>query len=306
MASKSTQYDNIGKLYSSLKSLPSERIQRYGVRSALPQDVSQLKVLDLACGSGYYARLLVEWGVQHVTAIDVSKEMIAEAQREQSKTSSIGAGKVDFHVADCSKDLLGAVPDLKNRWGQYDVVLGAWFLNYAPDGESLKGMWQNISGALRPGGTFIGLIGNRAWEVSGKEWHTDKPPQMSDGNHESQNQNPQSSASDSSSKDKPDKYGTSARKLQTLPNGLGSKILITAHTSPTPFSFAVYSLNWKIHEESRNASGMEHVSFNVPRMHDIPKEALAEDGDEEWWWEFFEGDFGPTWCVWVCRKRAVS
>lgn len=68
--------------------------------------------------------------------------MINEAKR---------SGKdVSFIQADCS------IPKAYDG-GPFDVVFGAWLLNYAPDREGLVNMFRNVALNLKDGGRFVSV-----------------------------------------------------------------------------------------------------------------------------------------------------
>ena len=50
----STQYDDIGSAYDEMKKLPVAILERENVKAALAPHIHGAKVLDLACGTGYY------------------------------------------------------------------------------------------------------------------------------------------------------------------------------------------------------------------------------------------------------------
>lgn len=55
-------------------------------RYALARNLCQgKKVLDIACGEGYGARLLLEWGAAEVVGVDISEDAIASARKNFSK-----------------------------------------------------------------------------------------------------------------------------------------------------------------------------------------------------------------------------
>ena len=143
----STQYDSIGTAYNDLKTLPAARMERLSVRDGVAPYVAGAKVLDLACGTGYYTRALLDWGAKEVVGMDISPGMVKAAKAEAAQA---GEQRCSFAVGDASEPL-------KLESGPFDLVLGIWLLNYAPDGEVMTRMWQNIAINLRPGGTFVGL-----------------------------------------------------------------------------------------------------------------------------------------------------
>ena len=76
------------------------------------------RVLDLACGFGFYTRLLKQHGAAEVIGIDISPEMV-RLGREQEQAEPLG---VTYQVSDAT-----ALPAL----GAFDLVTAIYLLNYA-------------------------------------------------------------------------------------------------------------------------------------------------------------------------------
>jgi ubiquinone/menaquinone biosynthesis C-methylase UbiE len=106
-------------------------------------DVTGLSVLDLACGTGYYAKEFRRRGASRVVGVDVSEEM-NRATRAREERERLG---VEYLLGDA-----GAL----ERLGDFDVVTGIHLLHYATSLQHLKGMCEGISRNLRSGGRFIG------------------------------------------------------------------------------------------------------------------------------------------------------
>jgi SAM-dependent methyltransferase len=62
MSTQSTQYNNIGGHYDSIKQLPGNLLDTATLLTYVG-DIEGLEVLDLACGSGFYSRKAIqrEW-----------------------------------------------------------------------------------------------------------------------------------------------------------------------------------------------------------------------------------------------------
>ena len=148
----STQYDDIGSAYDEMKKLPVAILECGNVKSALAPYIKGAKVLDLACGTGYYCRHLIEWGAARVVGVDVSQTMVNVAKQALRSDD-----RVSFHVGDCS------VP-VQYEGGPFDIVLGSWLLNYAANDEELINMYQNISINLKEGGHFVGVTPEPIWD----------------------------------------------------------------------------------------------------------------------------------------------
>ena len=72
-------------------------------------DIRGLEVLDLACGEGYFSRLMAAAGA-NVTGVDISEKMI-EAARSIEEASPLG---IEYHVMDASA--------LELESGRFDLV----------------------------------------------------------------------------------------------------------------------------------------------------------------------------------------
>jgi len=102
-------------------------------------DVRGLRVLDLACGAGFFSHLFRSWGAARVVGVDVSAEMVRQA------------GEGEYLVADVAT--LGVI-------GEFDLVFAGFLLHYAPTVSVLERMAQAVAGNLRPGGRFVSFNEN--------------------------------------------------------------------------------------------------------------------------------------------------
>lgn len=96
--------------------------------------------LDVACGLGGTARWLARRG-WHVTAVDVSREAIAQA-RDLSAAETV-AGRISFLAVDLNRGERSWRP----RPGGADLVTCFYYLN--------RELWPALAAAVRPGGLFI-------------------------------------------------------------------------------------------------------------------------------------------------------
>jgi 2-polyprenyl-3-methyl-5-hydroxy-6-metoxy-1,4-benzoquinol methylase len=101
--------------------------------NARPRDV---KVLDIACGTGTVAARLAREGYR-VVALDVVEHLTAVAQRRHGSS-----GDIAFHNLDLARQ---PVPEA----GTYDVLVSMHTLYWHPD---LQGVLAACRAALRPGG----------------------------------------------------------------------------------------------------------------------------------------------------------
>jgi len=100
--------------------------------------------LDLGCGTGAISRRLIDRG-HHVTAIDISDQMINELQ-SSCKTESLST-------------LQGDIFNLENRFpsGTFDAVATRWVIPHFPDWIALL---PKVAHVLKPGGFFLFDIGS--------------------------------------------------------------------------------------------------------------------------------------------------
>lgn len=142
------QYDQIAEQYRHSKQSPLRRWVEVPTFLELVGDVDGLRVLDLACGDGFYSRKLAEMGAS-VVGVDISAEMIRLA-REAEAQAPLG---IDYCCAD-----VAALPAL----GRFELVTAAYLLHYAKDQAELARMCRNIAECLGTGGRFVGINENPA------------------------------------------------------------------------------------------------------------------------------------------------
>lgn len=143
----STQYNNnLQKPYDELRKTTIALVERVNVREIVHPFVKDAKVLDLACGSGFYSRAFLDWGARSVVGVDISAAMLEEARA----MSPADGDRITFIEADCSTPT--AFPG-----GPFDIVFGAWLLNYAPTRAAMADYYRNIALNLMPGGRYVGV-----------------------------------------------------------------------------------------------------------------------------------------------------
>ena len=122
-------------------------------------------LMDMACGDGFYTRLLKRAGAAEVTGVDVSAEMIRLAEEAEAR-QPLGCRYIHQDVAALEPT------------GPVDVVVGMYLLNYARTGEQLRQLCRVCHDALRPGGRFVGFNDNirvpPAGTVSWKKYGLEK------------------------------------------------------------------------------------------------------------------------------------
>jgi len=114
---------------------------------ALLRDLRGKRVLDYGCGTGEAFAQLVKAGADRVVGIDVSPDMIEEAQERIARASL--SDKAEARVMDCHA--------LQFPDGSFDVVLGISILHHL----GVESACREIARVLAPGGwaLFVEPIG---------------------------------------------------------------------------------------------------------------------------------------------------
>lgn len=118
------------------------------VRAALERFHPAGRVLELACGTGWWTEQLVRWAGE-LTAVDASAEVLELNRRR------VG----DARVRRVQADLFAWTPD-----GAYDVVFFSFWLSHVPP-ERFDAFWAMVRGALAPGGRVF-LVDSLRTELS--------------------------------------------------------------------------------------------------------------------------------------------
>jgi len=139
----SKEYDKAvgdkGNVYHSIYTVP--------VLLKLLGNLKGKKVLDLACGQGYFSELMEKMGAK-VVGVDYSSELIKIASNRGLKTK--------FHVGSSSD-----MKFLKNK--SFDIVLCNFALH---DIKDLPGTMKEVSRVLKKGGKFIWVISHPAFKTA--------------------------------------------------------------------------------------------------------------------------------------------
>lgn len=106
--------------------------------SALLPDMTGLRVLDLGCGFGWFARWARQQGAASVTAIDVSANMLARAA-EMTRDPAITYLRADLEALD--------VPA-----GSFDLAFSSLTFHYI---AGLERVFAIVYAALMPGAPFV-------------------------------------------------------------------------------------------------------------------------------------------------------
>jgi ubiquinone/menaquinone biosynthesis C-methylase UbiE len=124
-------------------------------RRLLPPSLTGLRVLDLGCGMGGFARAARELGADEVVGIDVSERMLAEAKARTD----------DARV----RYIHGAIESTRFADASFDLVTSSLVLQYIQDYASVV---RHIARVLRPGGRFAFSVEHPIMTCQSQSWAT--------------------------------------------------------------------------------------------------------------------------------------
>jgi len=148
-----TDYDPIAEQYKRAKQQPWRAHVEAFTLFALIGDPSGKAVIDIACGEGFYTRMVRQRGAAKVTGVDLSEGMVGLARTAEAQ-QLLG---IEYVVGD------GREPPVAAR---YDLAIAAYFLNYAHDRAELEAMCRGVARCLKPGGRFVTVNSNPACDFS--------------------------------------------------------------------------------------------------------------------------------------------
>ncbi|KAJ7364567.1 methyltransferase type 11 [Mycena albidolilacea] len=267
-----SEYDSIGDLYTQTKTIPLTRyLETPTFHAAIqPYLTGHARVLDLACGTGFYSRLLLSWGASSVLGIDISSGMI-DAARAHPDTTAM-PDRLVFRVGDAR------MPDaLTEPHAPFDVVTGAWLLPYAASSTEMTAMWETVARNLRPGGVFVGIT-QEPVAAGGFTAHVARQRAL-------RAQNPGLLGIDFEYDAEP------------LASGEGYRYTVTPQVDEA-FSFHAYHLPSDVYEAAAKKAGMTgEIEWRVMEVTEEARTAMGEG-----YWDRYAEEFMPKHAVIVVHK----
>lgn len=130
------------------------------VQVAMCGEVRGMRVLDVGCGSGYFAQEMARLGAR-VTGIDISPRMIEHARREE-EAAPLG---IDYHVCDAVET--GA----RFAAGSFDMATSCMALQDMPDVPTVL---RGVAETLRPGGRLVASVVHPCTDTPFRRWERDE------------------------------------------------------------------------------------------------------------------------------------
>ena len=138
------QYDQIAEKY---KEAEEAITKKYVVEPSfikLAKTAKNKRVVDLACGSGYFTRKLEGIGASEIVGIDISRKEIELAKAIEEKRK----GKIKYFVGDVANFDF-------SKFEKFDVATAVFLLHYAESKEKLIKICKGIYNSIRAGGKLI-------------------------------------------------------------------------------------------------------------------------------------------------------
>ena len=254
-----SQYDEIGAKYNVFKRLPTSIVEEENVKDAILPYFSKLdnpRVLDLACGTGYYSHKLLQWGAGYVYGIDLSTSMVEVARQTVSKEQK-QEGVLRFSAGNALT--LGKIPDEE----RFDMATGFWLLNYSSNLDEMTQMFRSISANLKDGGVFVGITPHP----------TDDVTAFADMTNEAQ-------------RTQETRWGVRVNYYEELESKEGWRTEVIGGVEHK-VAFKNFHLKKSVYEEGARAGGMKGKL--IWRKIQLPQEALDKMGPAFWELYFTKG-----------------
>ncbi|MBO4898794.1 MAG: class I SAM-dependent methyltransferase [Lachnospiraceae bacterium] len=107
-------------------------------RFALLPDLTDLRILDLGCGTGEHCKEYIEKGAKEVTGVDISEKMLEVAGQKNS----------DPNITYLNMPM----EDIDKIEGEFDLAISSLAMHYV---EDYKGVIKNVHRLLAPNGIFV-------------------------------------------------------------------------------------------------------------------------------------------------------
>jgi SAM-dependent methyltransferase len=150
---QTAQYDHIGSKHNEYAQTATLKRAESYTFFRMVGELAGKRVLDLACGFGFYAKRLKQQGAVQVVGVDISPEMVRLACAQEHEHSE----GIEYLVYDAAH-----LPQL----GRFDLVTAVYLLNYAPSKSQILGMFRSAYDNLVAGGRFVAYTANPAFTLS--------------------------------------------------------------------------------------------------------------------------------------------
>jgi ubiquinone/menaquinone biosynthesis C-methylase UbiE len=126
---------------------------------AMCGDVRGMRLLDVGCGSGYFAREMATRGAR-VTGVDISARMIGHAARHAAEAGL----EIEHRVGDATQIAAQFAA------GTFDMATSCLALQDMPD---VPAVLRGVHAVLRPGARFVASITHPCTDTPFRRWERD-------------------------------------------------------------------------------------------------------------------------------------
>ena len=130
------------------------------IQATMCGDVGGMRLLDVGCGSGYFAREMARRGAR-VTGIDIAPRMIEHARRHEA-SAPLG---VEYRVSDAVQ--IGT----SFAAASFDIATSCMALQ---DMADIPGVFRAVHAVLKPRGRFVASITHPCTDTPFREWQRDE------------------------------------------------------------------------------------------------------------------------------------
>ena len=141
-------YDELADGYDDITAKPIREHYEWPVVADLPP-LADRRVLDAACGDGFYSERFAEAGAE-VVGVDASPEMVDRARERFAERAGADPGSTESGVAVHEADLTGGLPVFDDE--SFDVVVCQLALEHVEDWASVFETFERV---LRPAGRVV-------------------------------------------------------------------------------------------------------------------------------------------------------
>ncbi|MCP4179019.1 MAG: class I SAM-dependent methyltransferase [bacterium] len=136
-------YDKeLAKKYKLSKQQSLFKVYDYSLYNYIKDKIQNKSALDLACGDGHITRMLYTWGAKNIVGVDISKDMIDLANKEEEK-NPLGIKYIQKSVSTL------------NIIDNFDVATASFLFENADNEKELLSMMESIAKNLNSNGKLF-------------------------------------------------------------------------------------------------------------------------------------------------------
>ncbi len=140
-APKTNNYTVLSNLYQRSHRKPDKHFSTLPTVLQLVGDCEGMTVLDLGCGSGFYANEIAKLGATQVVGIDNSQAQLDKAQHDKHPTTEYVLGDI----------FIDSLP-------RANIIVAPYVINYAKNVDQLRNLFQKFFDSLENNGKIVLVV----------------------------------------------------------------------------------------------------------------------------------------------------